>query len=212
MCEYIMKFGDETMELKGRKVTLARIVSRLTAAPLINFYAGIIISISTYPALGPILNPWSNMIICTLLMVIAPVAPIVFQAKRGKVDLDVSKQEQRLWFFVFGIFCYLAAYGVYWFLNSDVMRILAAAYVAVTTGVTVVNGFTKVSVHAAGIAGPSTALIFMYGIPALPVIGLWCLVVWARSILKQHSIVQGIIGIILGMSITAVTYFLLYPL
>lgn len=207
-----MKFGDKTLELNGPKITFARVISRLTAAPLINFYTGMIISIAGYPPLGPILNPWSNMLICILLMVVAPITPIVVQAKRGKVDLDVSKQEQRLRFFLFGILCYIAAYGVYWWVQSDVMRILAAAYVAVTSGVTLTNEYTKVSVHAAGIAGPSTALIYMYGVPALPIIGIWGLVVWARSTLKQHSIAQGILGIVLGVFITAVTYFILYPL
>jgi len=138
--------------------------------------------------------------------------PIVIQAKRGIVDLDVSNQEQRLRFFLFAILCYIFAYGVYWWLASDVMRILAAAYIAVTTGVTITNEYTKVSVHAAGIAGPSTALIYMYGVPALPIIAIWGLVVWARSTLKQHSIAQGILGILLGVLITVAIYFVLYPL
>ena len=90
-----MKYSDEIMNLNGRKVDYARMISRITPAPLINLYVGIIISFTSPISLGPILTPLTSLIICILFMVALPVAPIVFEAWRGHIDLDVSDQEKR---------------------------------------------------------------------------------------------------------------------
>ncbi|MFW9845041.1 MAG: hypothetical protein ACFFEV_10730, partial [Candidatus Thorarchaeota archaeon] len=68
----------------------------------------------------------------------------------------------------------------------------------------------KVSVHGAGIGGPGTALFFVYGIFALPVIIFWILVIWSRTVLKQHSLKQSIAGVALGIIITLFTYPFVY--
>ncbi len=201
-----MKYGDEIISLEGDQIKIARLISRLTPAPLINLYAGIIITFVFPVALGPVLTPFANIIICLVFMVIAPVAPIVLEAKRGKVDLDISQQELRTPFFIWALFCYAAVYAIYWLLQCDVMRVLAAAYFTVTTGVMVANFATKVSVHAAGVSGPSTALIIIYGTPALIFVILWIIVAWSRVKLKQHTFIQSFVGILIGVIITMLTY------
>ena len=90
------------------------------------------------------------------------------------------------------------------------MSALAAAYFTVTLGVTIVSLRTKASVHCAGVGGPGTALIYVFGAIATPVIFLWILVIWARTVLQQHSMIQSVIGILLGVIITALTYPLVY--
>lgn len=69
---------------------------------------------------------------------------------------------------------------------------------------------TKVSVHVAGIAGPGTALIVVFGVPALIGILAWILVAWARTILQQHTPVQTVLGIVLGAAITVAAYLIFY--
>ncbi|MBD3406803.1 MAG: hypothetical protein GF411_11870 [Candidatus Lokiarchaeota archaeon] len=205
-----MQYNDQIIGLEGEHIQAARIISRLTPAPLINLYVGIIIAYTSPIGLGPILDPSGSIIICLVFMVILPVSPIIFSAMRGSTDLDVSERVNRHGFFIFAILCYVLSYVVYAIFQCDVMRILSAAYITVTTGVLLSNTISKISVHGAGVGGPGTALIFYYGLIALPVIVLWILVVWSRVKLKQHSLPQAIGGVALGMIITTATYVTLY--
>ncbi len=205
-----MLFGDQVLKLKGRKVSLARVISRLTAAPLFNLYIALLIALTSPIGLGPVLGPIELVFICALTMVILPISPILINAWRGHVDLDVSRREHRGRYFLFSIACYALAYILYSLTQCTVMAILAAAYVFVTSGVTMTNHYTKVSVHAAGVSGPGTALIWMYGVVALLVVPIWFLVVWSRMTLKQHSLEQGLLGLLIGIVITLAVYATLY--
>lgn len=206
----MLRYHDELLGLHGRRVSAARAISRVTPAPFINLYVGIIMSFFPPITLGPLLSPLESVMICLTLMVAAPVLPIVIQAYRGKVDLDVSAREMRLGFFAFSLLCYVAAYEVYWLFQCDIMRVLAAAYFGVTLGVMTATLRTKVSVHAAGVAGPGTALMCVYGMAALPVVILWIAVVWARRILRQHTLAQLVGGILIGIAVTLAVYWMMY--
>jgi membrane-associated phospholipid phosphatase len=208
----VLKYHDEILGLQGRRVAVARFVSRTTPAPFINLYVGIIMSYFPPNTLGPFLSPSESLLICLIMMVATPVLPILIQARRGKVDLDVSVREMRTRFFLFSLACYVAAYAVYWSYQCDVMRVLAAAYFGVTLGVMLATLRTKVSVHAAGVAGPGTALIYVYGMAALPVVILWIAVVWARRTLRQHTLAQLVGGMLIGIAVTLAVYWMMYPI
>lgn len=205
-----MKYHDELLELEGKRVNFARVISRVTPAPLINLYVGIIFSLFSPIGLGPILNPPSSILICIVLMVILPIIPIIYEAWKGNVDLDVSERESRTKFFIFSMLCYSIAFIVYWIFSCHIMSTLAAAYFSVTAGVLVVSLRSKISVHGAGVGGPGAALIYVYGPIALFVIVLWILVVYSRISLKQHTLEESIAGVVLGIIIAWMTYFFLY--
>ena len=205
-----MKYHDELLELHGARVTISRVISRLTPAPLINLYVGIIFSLSSPIGLGPVLNPFSSVLICLVIMVILPIVPIVYAAWKGNVDLDVSERESRTKFFTFSMMCYVIAFVVYGYFGCHIMRTLAAAYFAVTAGVLLVSFRSKISVHGAGVGGPGAALIYVYGTFALAVVFVWILVIYSRVTLKQHSLKQSITGVILAIIISWITYFMLY--
>jgi len=205
-----LKYGDELIELHGTKVSIARFISRVTPAPLINFYVGVIFSWFSPIGLGPILTPVGSLLLCMVLMVVMPIAPIILEAARGNIDLDVSQRESRTKFLLFSLLCYLLSFIVYTLLGCVSMSSLAAAYFTVTLGVTLVTLKSKVSVHGAGVGGPGTALIFVFGIFALPVVFVWIAVIWARIVLQQHSRAQSIGGLLLGVFITAITYPFVY--
>ena len=208
----VVKFGDEMLLLEGKSVRIARIISRLTGAPLINLYVGIIMTVlAPQPTIGTVLDPILALGICIVFMVILPIVPIIYQAYRGNVDLDVSSQNMRTQFFLFAIFFYIISFSIYYLFSSPLMYTLSVAYIGVTTGVMIANRETKVSVHTAGIAGPGTALIIVYGLIATPVIILWGAVIWSRMKLEQHTMIQGLIGVVIGVIITFPVYSLLYP-
>lgn len=205
-----MKYHDELLELEGTRVTISRVISRLTPAPLINLYVGIIFSLASPIGLGPVLNPLSSILICLVVMVILPITPIVYAAWKGNVDLDVSERESRTKFFAFSMMCDVIAFVVYGYFSCHIMSILAVAYFSVTAGVLIVSLKSKISVHGAGVGGPGAALIYVYGIPALAVILVWALVVYSRITLKQHTLVQSIAGVVLAIIISWGTYFFMY--
>ena len=112
-----MKFGDEILQLEGNNVKVARIISRITGAPLINLYVGIIMTIiAPLPTIGTILDSILALILCIVFMVILPVTPIIFEAWRGNVDLDVSSQNMRTQFFLFAILCYVISFSIFYLL------------------------------------------------------------------------------------------------
>ncbi|RDE15885.1 MAG: hypothetical protein C4K49_05415 [Candidatus Thorarchaeota archaeon] len=205
-----LKYYDETLGLTGRRVLLARVISRVVPAPFVNLYVTVIMSYFPPKSLGPYLSPLSIVLVCLVFMVVLPLSPIVFQAWRGKVDLDVSAREMRLRFFVFSLVCYTFAYVIYWLFQCSLMSVLAAAYFGVTLAVMISTLRTKVSVHAAGVGGPGTALLYVYGMLAVPVLVLWVAVVWARAYLKQHTLVQSVAGLAIGAIVTYFVYAFLY--
>lgn len=210
MAFFHMKYGDELLDLHGRRVYVARVISRLTPAPLVNLYVGMIFSLYSPIGLGSFLTPLSNIVLCIIMMVILPITPILYSARKGKVDLDVSEWESRSKYFLFSLPFYAGAFIVYSLLGSVIMSALAAAYFTVTSGVTIANQKSKVSVHGAGIGGPGTALFFVFGWLALPIVVIWILVIWSRTVLKQHSLTQSIGGVLLGIIITLCTYPFVY--
>jgi hypothetical protein len=207
-----LKYGDELLDLKGPRVTLARITSRLLPAPLVNLYVGIIVSLWSPVGLGPILTPLVSILICIGIMVVLPIVPILYSAWRGHVDLDVSERESRPKFFLFSLLCYGLAYILYWYLGSLVMMTLAAAYFFVTAALMTASLKTKVSVHAAGVGGPGTVVILMFGPVALVFTVLWVAVVWSRTALHQHTLAQSIAGLVIGIVVAAIATVLVYAL
>ena len=206
----LVKYHDELLDLKGPQVTISRVISRLTPAPLINLYVGIIFSLASPIGLGPVLDPLSSILICLIVMVILPITPIVYEAWKGNVDLDVSERESRTKFFAFSMMCDVIAFVVYGYFGCHIMSTLAAAYFSVTAGVLLVSLRSKISVHGAGVGGPGMALIYVYGPVVFAVVIVWILVIYSRITLKQHTLRQSVAGVALAIIITLFTYFFVY--
>ncbi|MFW9966371.1 MAG: hypothetical protein ACFFEA_04390 [Candidatus Thorarchaeota archaeon] len=205
-----MKYNDESLDLSGPSISVARVISRLTPAPLINLYVGLIMVYTSPIGLGPVLNETTSLLILIPGMVILPITPIILSAWRGQTDLDVSARETRAKFFAFSLVCYILVHAIFALSECSILAVLAASYFTVTLGVMIATLKTKVSVHGAGVGGPGTALLIVYGWIAWPVVVLWTVVIWSRTVLKQHSLMQAIIGVTLGIAITLPTYWFLY--
>jgi membrane-associated phospholipid phosphatase len=70
----------------------------------------------------------------------------------------------------------------------------------------------KISIHASGIAGPLTALVFSLGVIAVTFLLLVVPVAWARLTLKAHTPMQVIVGALLTILITWVQLGIYSPL
>ncbi|MGD0803387.1 MAG: PAP2 family protein [Candidatus Bathyarchaeia archaeon] len=60
----------------------------------------------------------------------------------------------------------------------------------------------KISIHASGVAGPFTALVYQLGVVMLPLLLVIIPVAWARVELKAHTIMQVVVGAVLSCIMT----------
>jgi hypothetical protein len=69
-----------------------------------------------------------------------------------------------------------------------------------------ISSFWKISMHMAGVGGFSTALVFVFGTPALWAFLSLLLVAWARLHRRKHDIPQLIAGALAGAFVTVLVF------
>lgn len=90
------------------------------------------------------------------------------------------------------------------------MLLISLTYVFVTASIMFVTLFWKISVHSAGVAGPTTALVYFFGLGFVPMYILTALVITVRLKLKAHTLPQLLAGVLIAMAVTFLTYFFFY--
>lgn len=139
-----------------------------------------------------------------------PAFAVVYNFKKGKIDLWVSDRKTRTPFYFVALTGYIISSIVFSLLDYKAMFVLSVAYIFVTTVIMLLNLVWKVSTHSGGVTGPVTALIHGFGLYAIPLTILIPIVIWARLKLKAHSIMQLIMGVIIAATLTSIVYLLLY--
>ena len=69
-----------------------------------------------------------------------------------------------------------------------------------------ISSYWKISLHMAGVGGFSTALVFVFGAPALFAFISLPLVAWARLHRRKHTIMQLVAGAFAGILITMIVF------
>lgn len=122
-------------------------------------------------------------------------------------NFDVSKKEQRPLLFSFSafvIFCYLLSLYI-----LDGPKILFIAIFAIILGlivIIVVNRWVKASIHMATAMSVLLFIGIVYRGYFLLLLTLIPLLAWARIKTKEHTLLETVIGSILGIVITLVVY------
>ena len=160
---------------------------------------------------GTIMSPLSSAFIGILTLSLAPFLPVAYSARTGRTDLDVSDVSKRAPLYVPGIVSYVGAALVFLTLNNKIMFVIAFAYVCVTLATFLITLAWKISAHTAGIAGPTTALVFVFGLSLLPLYVLSILMVWSRVKLRAHTPTQAVAGIVVAITITSLVCTVFYP-
>ena len=197
---------------KGTSDRAADLISKVLAPQSVAFLVVLILAFASPIGTGPLLNSLYCFLLGIAFIVVLPVSPVLVAYALGRTDIWVSSRTSRTPFFILAIMTYLIGSLIFFYGKSTAMYAISLSYVFVTLGVTLINLKWKISVHAAGIAGPSTALVGVFGLAALPIVALIVLVVWARIKLKAHTPWQSIAGAIVGVLITLGVYVIFYPL
>lgn len=147
-------------------------------------------------------------VVLALTLTVLPLLPILVSAKRGETDIFVSERERRWKFYLLSILsyalglAYTAWRGYALYATLCLSYALSAAALAAIT----VAAKWKISVHAAGIAGPTTALVCALGPECAPLYLLLVPVAWARYELRAHTPGQLAAGALVAAAVTLAVF------
>jgi len=150
-----------------------------------------------------------NFLILTMIFLTfgtaVPLILLYCLSRKGIIpDLYASKGESRAIPFVGAMLSYLL--GAIFLLLAEAPSIVTAVMLCYLGNSLIMMLITlkwKISIHASGIAGPTTALAYFLGMWALPFLGLVIPVGWARIKLKAHSLAQVTAGALLTIVVTS---------
>lgn len=152
----------------------------------------------------------SSASIGILALCLGPFAPVAYSARTGRTDLDVSDVNKRGPLYVPGLVSYAAGALVFLALNNKIMFVIALAYLCVASATLIITLVWKISAHTAGIAGPTTALVFVFGAWVLPLYLLSIVMIWSRAKLRAHTLAQAVAGTLVAIVITGLVYVAFY--
>ena len=126
-------------------------------------------------------------------------------------DIDLTKREERKEFYKMSLIL-SAGYLVSAILFKGPVFYISFAAAGITVGafiLSLINNYTKASVHLAVATAFVTTIGILYGFNIFIFI-FWIipLTLWARHYLKKHTILQMIIGILVGLFVTLGTLFI----
>jgi len=188
----------------------ADLISKLISPPIIVTIAIIVFSFWSPIGLGS-LSISLSILLGFFFLALLPYLPVIYFSKKMVVDIYVSKRGARTPFFLISMLSYFLATIIFLGTSSKIMFLLALGHVCVTLILVIINLFWKVSTHCAGVAGPITALIYVFGIEYMPLFLFLVPLSWARMKLKTHTFVQTLVGALIAVVVGITEYSALYP-
>jgi hypothetical protein len=185
-------------------------ISEFVSPPAFAILATAIFSFYSPLGLG-VLNPVSSFLLGIVFFAFFPFLPVIFVSGSKNVYTHVSEKKARTSFFLMALTSYSIATVVFFATDTKIMFLPAFGYVCVTLVLMIIDVFWRISAHCAGVAGPITALFYVYGIVAIPLFLFLVPLSWARVALKEHTVRQTIGGALIAATIALAEYALLYP-
>lgn len=143
---------------------------------------------------------WALVFLCLI-----PLASLFFYIPGGVRDWARVVRRQRVASFVLMMVSYPIGFVVLRLTGAPkIYEAIAVTYASVTLGLILFNLVLryKASGHAAGVAGPVGALVYLFGLVATPLLALIPLVTIARFLARGHSLWQGVVGAVLSLALT----------
>ncbi|MGZ4910707.1 MAG: PAP2 family protein [Halobacteriota archaeon] len=150
--------------------------------------------------------------ITTLFAAIVPLSVLLIWETRtnAKFELDIPTRTDRNRPLLVASASYFLGTVVLVAVHAPLLTtVVMLGYCVGTLFLFFINLYWKISIHAMGIAGPTTVLIFVFGYWGVLFGLLLPPVIWSRVYLKKHTVAQTIAGAILGFVLTVVALSLL---
>lgn len=175
------------------------------------FFDSSILSLPIFFTLGWIESgirglPWAALTV--LIVTGIPLAYLLVGRKRGWVsDLEMTRREERPRFILISLGSDLLSLAVLFLGNGpQFLRLLVLTYFFLAVIVFSISSFWKISMHMVGVSGFSTALVFVFGPPALFAFISLPLVAWARLRRRKHDLAQLAAGALVGALVTGLVF------
>ncbi|MFB0557658.1 MAG: hypothetical protein ACETVY_00940 [Candidatus Bathyarchaeia archaeon] len=178
---------------------IASYVSAALNAPLIALLTFVPLIISqNHP------DPILLIFITTMFGAILPLSSTYYLVKKGIIpDMYASDRNSRKEPFLWAMASYITGVTVLLYVKAPFgVTALMACYFVNAIVMLFITLKWKISIHAVGVTGPITALVFELGAKMLPFFLLMLPVAWARLELKAHNKLQVAIGAILSSFLT----------
>jgi len=181
------------------KKRLARFISAAMNAPLIALLSFLPLILSQ-----GISSPLPLIAITTLFGAVLPLSSTFYLVRKGIIpDIYASDRETRTEPFLWAMASYLMGVTALLYVEAPfVVTALMACYFVNAIVMLFITLYWKISIHAVGVTGPVTALVFQLGAKMLPFFLLMLPVAWARIELKAHDKKQIAAGAILSSFLT----------
>lgn len=191
----------------NKRLRLAKTISAFTNPPIVSIPLFLIICIAL-----SVNDPWQFPMMELMSLIFAsilPMAIILSWAKKTGNDHDISNRQDRYTPLVIGTVSYFIGFLISRLLGlNDFFSFLFLCYTINTFIVLLITRQWKISIHTTGFSGPVCALIILLG-PVGAVLGMiYPIIIWARVILKKHTMAQAIAGGIYGFIFTAAEIYL----
>jgi membrane-associated phospholipid phosphatase len=142
--------------------------------------------------------------VTTLFGAILPLSSTYYLVRKGIIpDIYASDRSSRTEPFLWAMASYLLGVTVLLYLEAPfVVTALMACYLGNAIIMLLITLRWKISIHAVGVMGPITALVFQLGARMIPFFLFILPVAWARIELKAHNLKQVIAGAVLSTILT----------
>lgn len=191
------------------KNKFAKFISLITHPPLIAIPTFLLINIFL---LGLSDSIFINMV-CLIFAAILPILTSLILIKKMNTDIDITDRKKRTLPLFFAVCSYIIGFFVLYIIDAPaITTTLMLIYSSNTLIILLVNLSWKISIHAMGVAGPTAAFIYLFGLPGV-IFGLTIpMVMWSRVTLRKHSTSQVLAGSVLGLILTSVQLYYIVPL
>jgi hypothetical protein len=149
---------------------------------------------------------WAILVL--MIVTFIPLGYLLIGRKRGWVtDMELSRRAERPRFILVSLGSDILAMAALWIGNGPhLLRVLVLTYFCLAIVMFAVSSVWKISMHMAGVAGFSTALVFVFGPP-----GIWAFlsllpVAWARLHRRKHVPAQLVAGAAAGALVTLLVF------
>ncbi len=177
--------------------------------PVLDFFVTLVFVLFSPLASGT--SPLLYIFLVALIFIsVIPFIPTAYSVKKGLIDFNVTKKEQRTLFFLIAGGSYITAAALFFVMGSQIMLYLTISYAIIDFAVMLINLFWKISVHAT-IAGPVTAIAYVFGWHLLLLHIFTIIVMWSRIKLKVHTMAQVISGAVVSAVITVLIFYSFMP-
>lgn len=181
------------------KRKLAKFISATMNAPLIALLTFTPLILSQKPS-----NSFLLVLITAAFGAILPLSSTYYLVRKGIIpDIYASDRSTRTEPFLWAMASYLLGVTALLYVEAPfVVTALMACYFVNAIIMLFITLRWKISIHAVGVMGPVTALVFELGAKMVPFILLIIPVAWARVELKAHNKKQVAAGAILSTILT----------